>query len=163
MDYWTVAECDLNNSRPDFNATVDGYHPELCQGPWKTLVDGSLENYDLARDETMAITMGKCSDYVCIDNEPAPDTLCLSKNSVLHSFLEGNYVKTGVTGGDGSVEYVKEKVMYDDHGKAIQPYLYYWYDALVIVLCGDCVCFIYDIFCLCLSLSISLCTNAWTL
>ena len=127
MDYWTVAACDTNLSRADYNFSVDGYHPELCQGPWETLVDGSLENYNLVRDDSVSITLDKCSDYHCIDDEPAPDTLCLSKNSVLHSFLEGTYVRSGVVGADGSVEYVKEQVMWDEEGNAIQPHLYYWY------------------------------------
>ena len=122
LDYWTVAVCDTNLSRSDYNFSADPFHPDLCRN-WETMVDGSLENWNLIPDDTVRVTMDRCASHRCITEIPPPRRLCLSKPSVLSSSLEGTYVQSGVQGLDGSVEYMKERVTSEE----AQSFLYYWY------------------------------------
>merc|ERR1719464_1279233 len=111
VDYWIVASCSLSG-------TVDDeamFHPELCT-EWESLIDGSL-TAETATDNTLTVTGGtECALHrKCSEDAIAPDMLCMTKNSVMHSFLEGQYVATGNVGDTfGTKEYKAIGMDHDD-------------------------------------------------
>merc|ERR1712176_1620111 len=101
------------------------FHPELCT-EWETLIDGSLDD-TLTLDYSLRINpKTTCVKDTCHPDLPAPDTLCMSKNGIMHSFLEGEYVHTGVVGNKyGTKEYVRSKQLVYN-GEAINVYLWFY-------------------------------------
>eukprot|EP01083_Nonionella_stella_P112643 331617_1 len=121
VDMWTVASCNASIG----NSSI-AFTPEKC-AIWKTLDDDTLDITQMNRDNTLSISLDKCDEDRCAITQDPADRLCLSNNTVLHSFLEGTYVKTGVSGADAQyVEYVKAEPLYDDDGEQIKSYLWYF-------------------------------------
>ena len=121
-----IAQCELEN-----NSTWDTLElfPNNCTD-WKTIESGSLDYNKRLPDATFEITDGACTGetYECIETE-APQTLCLTKNSVVHGFLEGEYNKTGVVGKNyGTPEY--KKIVPLNDGGDLQDVYIFWFGEL---------------------------------
>lgn len=130
-DGWEVAHCYVDahhlgahDGWNEYAQTVP-FHPELCT-EWNTLVDGSLDETHLLEDPTMTVTQGKCDNKACDTSYSVPDTVCMGKNSIMHSFLEGEYVQTGERGKkyNTSVWQRSENLFYDD--EFVPVYMWYY-------------------------------------
>ena len=131
-DGWEVANCYVDahqfGAHDGWNeyGTYVPFHPELCAS-WNTLVDGSLDASHLLEDPTMSVAAnGDCADAACLDLYEIPDTICMGKNSIMHSFLEGDYVRTDEVGQKygTSVWQRSEDLYYDD--EFIPVYVWYY-------------------------------------
>eukprot|EP01083_Nonionella_stella_P293240 997207_1 len=125
FDYWVIAECVISGYSPkEFDEYV-AFHPELCTS-WDTLVDGSLDAKYKIYDETMSVTVNECNDYECPKDISKPNGLCMTRNNVMHSFLEGKYELTGKRGRKWNTsEWIRVNKLYYQ-GEYVPVYLWYY-------------------------------------
>eukprot|EP01084_Bolivina_argentea_P233597 393408_1 len=120
MTNWKIAMCSLPGTFTQNTWNWAKLIPNHCKD-WQTIVNDSLIE-QTAMDETFSIKMDtKCEDIMIIEqcnssNISPPNKLCMDKNSVMHGFLEGEYIKTNSIGPNyGTVEYErKDKLYYEN-------------------------------------------------
>ena len=129
FDGWTVAYCFVGHQWTESNLNIVKFWPSVYCDKWVTINDGSLDPDHMSEDYTFSIDQqGTCSnaEALCPDDDIEADEICLERNSVMHSFLEGQYQKTGVQGiNHGTYEYERtEKLLYD--GKYHNVYIWFY-------------------------------------
>eukprot|EP01084_Bolivina_argentea_P236758 398027_1 len=129
MDGWIIAQCYIGDIYMDYYnkreyQNVFGFKPENCQ-EWYTVVDSSLDD-ELMIDDTFKIELKLDCSIECPEIDFFPTKLCLNKNSIMHSFLEGEYSETGVIGEEyGTKEYRRNEKLYYD-GNVIDVYIWFY-------------------------------------
>eukprot|EP01083_Nonionella_stella_P153459 493084_1 len=125
FDMWYVAECVVTGySSQEYDEHV-ALHPEICT-EWTTLVDGSLDAEHKLVDPTMSVSIDTCDAYECAEVDIVPAKACMERNSIMHSFLEGDYELTGVRGNTHNTsEYVRTDKLYYD-GESVPVYVWYY-------------------------------------
>ena len=126
FDFWIVAECTITGYTVDELQNIVAFRPDLCKN-WNTLIDGSLDASHKVYDGTMSVSMDTCGDYDCPEEFVVPNKICMGRNSIMHSFLEGDYVKTGVRGNRyNTSEWVRTDLLYYGDGEYIPVYVWYY-------------------------------------
>ena len=133
FDFWIVAKCIISGYNYTYLERENNiaFHPEYCQ-EWNTLVDGSLDANHKLYDPTMSITINSCNNNNnnnndCIDNYHVANKICMTRNSIMHSFLEGEYSKTGVRGNKyNTSEWTRSDLLYYGDGTFVPIYVWYY-------------------------------------
>ena len=125
FDGWIIAACQVDSRFDNSTWNTIKFLPNLCSD-WETIVNGTLVQGDRIPDDTFSILMDtQCTGNQCVDTSIS-DTVCLTRISLpVHSFLEGEYYKTDVTGPlKNTPEYTRvDKIYYD--GVEIQAYIWW--------------------------------------
>eukprot|EP00486_Rosalina_sp_Unknown_P003758 CAMPEP_0201575966 /NCGR_PEP_ID=MMETSP0190_2-20130828/21474_1 /ASSEMBLY_ACC=CAM_ASM_000263 /TAXON_ID=37353 /ORGANISM="Rosalina sp." /LENGTH=791 /DNA_ID=CAMNT_0048006257 /DNA_START=189 /DNA_END=2567 /DNA_ORIENTATION=+ len=126
FDFWIVAECIITGYTFEEREETIAFKPDLCK-EWNTLIDGSLDANHKIYDPTMDVTSDSCGNYICPDDFNVPDDICMTRNSIMHSFLEGEYTTTGVTGSKyNTSEWSRSDKLYYGDGTFVPVYLWYY-------------------------------------
>ena len=110
---WVIAQCQFNATYDNSTWDTVKFSPNLCSD-WETIVNGTLLRDDRLADNTFTISMNtQCTASQCIDSAIA-DNICLTRTSLpSHSYLEGEYYKTNVTGPlKNTPEYTRNDKIY---------------------------------------------------
>ena len=125
-NFWLIAQCRLDSSFDNSTWETTKFSPNLCTD-WETIENDTLIQDDRLPDDTFAISMNtQCTENQCITSTIA-DTLCLARTSLpVHSFLEGEYYKTDITGPlRNTPEYTRvDKIYYD--GVEVKVYMFWF-------------------------------------